>query len=287
MLTLTGVPCGILTGLTGISNTYLSAPLLHWLIGIKDRKLSGTVFLIAGFSALTGLLAYGQRHCLLVIPALLCGAGFLAGASVGARVEQTRGRPSATGAFIGAFLLLAVGVLMLCAGFHVIDFGRGLMPLVFGGRAEWFAYIVTGLVLGYLGRVTETWALLLVPAFVFLAGLSIWNAQGAALLILLMSTIPLGLIFTQAGEVEPGSSIWTSFGGVFGALVGSQVLAFGPAICGQQLLVSHGVVWCLDQAGQAVCIGGPRLLIIHGVALMILGMTRLTQKHAPREAATE
>jgi uncharacterized membrane protein YfcA len=259
-LALAGLPCGLVTGLTGISNTYLSASLLHWLTGIKERKLNGTVLVIAGFSAFTGILAYSQRHLVLILLAVVCGAGFLAGAALGARVQLQMGRRSAIGGVIGAVLLLGAGVLMVATGLHLIDAGNGLISPAFKGYSGIVGYGVLGALVGYLGRITEVWGLLIVPSLVYFAGLSIGYAQGAALLILLASTIPLGLVFARAGETEPRASIWTSFGSLFGALIGSQVAT------GHVLRPST-------------------LIFIHGLALLILGMARLTQRPEPQTSS--
>jgi hypothetical protein len=62
ILAIFGIPCGILTGLTGISNTYFASPMLSKMIGASGARLIGSTLAIATFSALTGLLAYGQMH---------------------------------------------------------------------------------------------------------------------------------------------------------------------------------------------------------------------------------
>ena len=160
-LALAGIPCGIITGLTGISNTYASASLLHWLTGLKERKLNGTVLIIAGFSALTAILAYSQRHMVLVELSAACGAGFLAGAAAAARVQLQAPRKSALGGLIGAGLLLAAGVLMVSTGLRLTAAGHGLCPSAFSGYTGRVGYFVLGALVGYLGRITEVWGLLL------------------------------------------------------------------------------------------------------------------------------
>ena len=258
MLTLAGIPCGIITGFTGISNTYLSASLLHWLIGLRDRKLNGTVLIIAGFTALTAILAYGQHHLVLVAQAIVCGAGFLGGAAYGTRVE-TSAPTRRVGAHAGTVLLLATGLLMVSTGLNFVHPGRGLLGHWFGGNIGLVSFLALGALLGFLGRVTEVWGLLIVPSLVYVVGLSIFYAQGAALFILLLSTIPLGLVFAQASETEPRASIWMSFGGLFGALAGSQLATGGLT---------------------------PNLLMfVHGIALLLLGMARLTQKPSAQSSS--
>jgi uncharacterized membrane protein YfcA len=140
----------------------------------------------------------------------------------------------------------------------LIQTGHGLAPAAFSGGTGLAGYFVLGALVGYLGRITEVWGLMIVPALVYIAGISIYYAQGAALLILLMSTVPLGLVFARAEEIEPRASIWTSFGGLFGALFGSQ-LATG------------------------VSLSANRLLFVHGIALLVLGMARLTQRPLPQQ----
>ena len=219
VLVVVGVPCGLLTGLTGMTNSYLVAPLLSWLIGLRDARLIGSALAVASFSSLTGILAYAQQGVLDWSLIVVVGLGFLVGAAFGQRAGSV---PAARVG--GAVLGIALGAAMIVVA-HLSAPWHALAAGAF--RSAWWpaAALVLGIATGLAGRVLDLAGLLIVPALYYVAGASMLAAQACALAILLVNSIPAAITYAQRSLTEVRSAVWMSFGALLGALGGSQATA--------------------------------------------------------------
>lgn len=256
ILIVVGVPCGVLTGLTGMTNSYIVTPLLNWLAGVKSVRLIGSTLAVSSFSALTGILAYAQLNC--VEPGMTIGValGFLAGAAYAQRAGAGRPGGAALGRAIGSGAATALALLMILNAHGLIRFH------VLAGAAFhspwWFASaIILGAVAGIAGRVLDLAGFLIAPGMYYIAGSSMIAAQGSAVAILLVNSIPATFAYARRGFTEPRTAVWVSVGALFGALGGSRAAA----------LHSH------DRD----------MLMVYAIVLLIMVVVRVLSSGAPEQ----
>lgn len=251
-LALFGLPCGLLTGLTGMGNSILAAPGLRWLLGLRPGRLSATALSATFFAALLSLVSYQQRGFVLWGTALLLGVGQLFGAAWGQRLAERV--PALTRlSYLWALLTMALGAGMVANGLHspVIS-GFSFRPIPLPPNA--FAALGVALAVGLVSRLAGLGGVLLVPAAIYLLGLPPHLAQGTALVVLLLAALPGALIHARRGDLEPQSAAWVSFGAVFGGLIGAYFAT--------RLLPGA-------------------LLSLSGAVLLVLGVTLLWRKTLP------
>ncbi|MDR3707631.1 MAG: sulfite exporter TauE/SafE family protein [Capsulimonadaceae bacterium] len=224
VLAVVGVPCGVLTGLTGMTNSYLVAPLLHWLIGLRDTRLIGSALTIASFSSLTGILAYTQHRALDWPLTIGVAIGFLFGASLGQRIGAMSPSIIVTGRVIGAVAGVLLAALMIANAYGLVRF-HVLAGDAFASPWSLAWSIGLGAAAGLAGRLFDLAGLLIVPALYYIAGTTMLASQACAMAILLANSIPAALIYARRSLIEPRSAVWMSFGALFGALGGSQAAA--------------------------------------------------------------
>jgi uncharacterized membrane protein YfcA len=223
ILALVGVPCGVLTGLTGIGNSVVLLPLLRWLIALKGQPLSGTTLTIMFFSAMTGLLAFGQNHDVLWLMGVALIVGYIPGAILGSRFIP----PGKTGANLRplwAVLTIGLGFFMVAHGFHLgpgerIVFGG---PRNLSGLSLYGVTFLVGLVVGLISRIADLGGTLMVPALIYLLREPARAAEGTALFVLLIASLPGALRYGAVRQLDSRATIWVSFGAVIGALLGSR-----------------------------------------------------------------
>lgn len=251
-LALFGVPCGLLTGLTGMGNSVLAAPGLRWLLGLRPARLSATALAATFFAALASLLSYQQRGWVFWGTALLLAFGQLIGAAWGQRLAERV--PTLTRlSWLWALLTMAVGAGMVIQGLHTpvrgsISFHPAPLP------PNAFAALGVALAVGLVSRLAGLGGVLVVPAAIYLLGMTPHAAQGTALVVLLLAALPGALIHARRGDVEPQSAAWVSFGAVFGGLMGAYF---------------------------AVRLSPGALLAVFGAILLALGVTLLWRNAPP------
>lgn len=240
ILVVVGFPCGLLTGLTGITNSFIVVPLLAWLVGIKDARLIGSALAVTSFSALTGVLAYTQHQSIDLILTIAVAAGFLLGAAFGQKLSAGRVRVILAGRGIGAVVGIVIAAIMLGDGIgeaHV----HPLAGALFATKWSVLPAALLGLATGFFGRLLDLAGLLIVPALYYFAGAHVFAAQGSAIAILLLNSVPAALTYARRGLSEVRSAVWVSFGALFGALFGSQTAALHPFF-DPPLLIVYAVV---------------------------------------------
>jgi uncharacterized membrane protein YfcA len=214
--------------------------MLSWLVGIKDARLIGSALAVTTFSALTGILAYAQTGSIDIGKTVAIAFGFLIGAALGQRAGADKPRASRRGRGIGVVVGGAISALMLAEGFGHLH----VRPLAFEffrhSGLGYLAALILGIGTGFFGRLLDLAGLLIVPALYFVAGSSMLAAQGCAVTILVLNSLPAAIAYARNGVSDARSSVWVSFGALFGALAGSQ--SAGRNHYDPQMLVVYGVV---------------------------------------------
>jgi uncharacterized membrane protein YfcA len=93
------------------------------------------------------------------------------------------------------------------------------------GGVMWFVYIILGLVAGTAGGLFGIGGgIILIPAMVYLFGLTEHQAQGTTLAILVP---PIGILaaikYYMEGNVKIGMAVFICLGFLFGGLIGAQL----------------------------------------------------------------
>jgi len=211
---LVGIPCGFLTGLSGIGSTSVVSAGVGFLLGVRDSRNSGAALLTTVASVLACLIAYSQHNACPWALALLVTIGQIIGAGFG---QSLKGKSPAVG-FLRPFLaiaIMALGLYMMVSRSHVY-------PILFvGGWRLLLCGLGVGIVTGLITGVLESGGLLTVPAALYLLGLPILKAQGLSILVLLLASLPAALAYLGVKAVEVRSASWVPFGALFGALAGA------------------------------------------------------------------
>jgi uncharacterized membrane protein YfcA len=182
---------------------------------------------------------------------VLIGLGCIVGASIGARQMSRSMNAYARMKPLWALGIAALGAWMVLQGFHIAH-----RP-VFHFLDNWAAAILVGVLVGFVGRISELGGVLSVPAIVFLLGQLPLSAQGTALVILALSSFPATAVYATRRQVSSPAVLWLSLGAVFGALVGSR---------------------------YAISLPETALLFLYGVVLVLLGLGLLARPGAQPRA---
>lgn len=250
-LTLFGLPVGLLTGLTAMGGSVVLIPGIRWLLGLHPLRAAATALAVTFFAALAGLLSYSQHASIRLGLALALALGQIIGAGWGAHLVE-RAPALIRLRLLWAVLVIASGLALAAQGRDLLPVRPWLSPL--SGLGLWSMALAVALAVGLVSRVIELGGVLLVPAAIELLHLPPHTAQGTALVVLLLASLPGMLIHAQRGNLEPQATIWLSFGAALGALVG----AFWANQIQDQLL----------------------LLTIYGLVLTLLGLTMLWRREA-------
>lgn len=257
ILVAVGIPCGVLTGVTGQSASPVFQPLVRWLLGLKGTILGGVVLGAVALSAWTGLFAYAQTRHVGWSLGVAYALGSLIGAAWGARLIKARAEIPAIARPIGALLTAGLALVISAEALGILPFhtlaplpGRWLPPL--GGFA-------LGALLGFFGQAAEIGSVLTVPGLVYLLGRPILEAQGTALLVTVLAALPVALLYLSQRLMDLRIALALSFGGFLGALFGSRLAV-----------------------GQFSDTG---LLLLQGLMLIGIGLSLLFQKAPPADDA--
>jgi uncharacterized membrane protein YfcA len=256
LLFLCGLPCGAFTGLTGMGTSVVVLPLQRYLLALRGPRAGATALAVTFFAAFTGLLSYAQNHDIRGGIAVVLALGQFWGAAWGQRVVASV--PGLTR--LNVVWAVIVGVIGLTMSANALGFGpKGLPGLNWSlfwlpdvGIWYWGAVLVTSVLVGLASRVVGLGGVLLVPAAIYLLHFTPQAAQGTALLVLALASLPSVLVYARRGEIELQSATWMSVGSVFGALLGAY--------------------WAVRILPTAL------LVLIYGVALMLIGLSLLWRR---------
>ncbi len=171
---------GLALGLLGGGGSILTVPILLYVVGLPTKTAIATSLLVVGLTSLTGVIQHGRVGNVRWGTGLVFGGVAMVGAYLGGRAA----------AFVpGPVLLIIFASLMVVTAV-------GMLRPKKGGDAEpvekAFSFpkiAAQGLVVGALtGLVGAGGGFLIVPALVFLAGLSMHEAVGTSLLVITMNS---------------------------------------------------------------------------------------------------
>jgi len=223
-LALFGIPCGVLTGLTGLSPAPIVQPSLRWLIGLSGPPLNGVVLVLVSFAAWTGLLTFGQTGHVQWLNGFLVTVGTFAGAAfAGAAIKRlpvlfAKARP------LWTFIPLALALLMIAQAAGLVNPKLTVGPLLSsqGHFLPLLWSLLIGVAVGFIGAAGDIGSMLTVPLLIYLLGQSIWEAEGTALYVLVLASLPSALIHALGRTLNTKSALFLSGGGILGALYGSR-----------------------------------------------------------------
>lgn len=263
LLFIFGLPCGAFTGLTGIGTSVLLLPMLRYLLAMRGSRASGVTLAVTFFAALTGLLSFGLHHEVRWGLGVLLAVGQFVGAILGQRLSErvpAVARPNM--AWVVLIILIGVGMSANAFGWprpglpwqaHPI-----LPPSAASGVLFWGSAVIIALAVGLVSRIIAFGGVLLVPAAIYGLHLVPQMAEGTALFVLLLASLPGMLIHAQQGDLDPQPATWISIGAVFGALVGAF---YGATVLSPVLL-----------------------LLIYGLVLVFVGLAMLWRRDRPADA---
>jgi len=220
ILFLFGLPLGMLTGLTAIAASVFAVPAVRSLLGLRPARAVGVGLAVTFFAALASLVSYAQHGFIFVGLALLLAVCQVVGAAWGqraaARLPVLDRLP-----WLWGTVVIAGGVGMLAQGLGY-----------FGGPVPWHANFahrpwlypeaaLIAVVVGIVSRIFGLGGVLMVPAAIYGLGMPPHAAQGTALVVLALASLPGMLIHARRGDVEPQAATWLSVGAVFGGLSGA------------------------------------------------------------------
>jgi uncharacterized membrane protein YfcA len=238
-LFLVGLPCGVFTGLTGIGTSVLILPLLAYLLALRGAKAGGTALAVTFCAALTGMLSYGLHHDVRWGLAVVMTVGQVIGAIYGQRLGE-RFPSLSTPNLVWPILVILAGLAMSATAVGwpkpgVPGHDWALLPfLPTHGLLYWAAAFVLAFLVGLVSRVMAFGGVLLVPVEIYALHLTPQAAEGTALFVLLLASLPGMLIQARKGEIASQSATWISVGAIFGALTGAY---YAAAVFSSLLLV--------------------------------------------------
>ena len=220
ILFLFGLPLGVLSGLTATASSVFAVPAVRSLLGLRPTRAVGVGLAVTFFAALASILSYAQHGYVFAWLALLLAVFQVVGAACGerlvARLPALDRLPWVWGTMIvlGGLAMLAQGLGFL--GPHAPWHAGFTHHLWFYPAAALLAAAV-----GIISRVLGLGGVLMVPAAIYGLGMPPQAAQGTALVVLVLASLPVMLIYVRRGDVEPQSATWLSAGAAFGGLAGA------------------------------------------------------------------
>lgn len=196
-------------------------PLIVELLKVRQHQAHGTSLIAIVFTGLMGAIAYGMEGSVDIVVALALTFTAILTARAGARFTEALPEWKLKRSF-GAFLALVAFLLVIKQHIPAFNLATALWSKV-------FVLLVTGAFTGFLsGMMGVGGGLIMVPAMVFLAGISQHTAQGTSLLVM----VPAGAIgaWTHwklghvALEIAPGLIA----GVLAGTWVGAKLAHFLP-----------------------------------------------------------
>ena len=251
ILAFCGFTVGTWSSLTGMGPAPILSPLLAWLIGLRDRRLSSVILLATMTISLLGLLAYVQTHAVSFPAAVIVAVSSILGALIGALPALNPLRESRAAIAFWACVALATGCWLMYAAAPIAGPStRNFLTTLPLFHNTWLTWFVSGLTAGLIGRLSNLAGAATVPVLLLFADTTPVVAQATSLAVLAIVSIVPAANYLSSNEAPPSPTLWTTFGGALGALTGARA---------------------------AVAIAPPVLVLIYGAGLFLLGFYRLFQ----------
>lgn len=216
-----GAAIGLSLGMLGGGGSILTVPALVYLLGQDTHIAVSTSLVIVGLNAGFGAALHQRAGTVRLRAAATFGAAGLAAAFIGARLSKLV--PEALLLVLFALLMLVVATLML----------RGASPrpspAVTAEAPVWWRIALAGSGVGFLtGFLGVGGGFLIVPALVLVLGMSMREAVGSSLVVIVINTF--AALLGHFGEPLNWPLILLLVaGGVAGSVVGSRTAHRVPA----------------------------------------------------------
>lgn len=240
VLLLVGLPCGILTGLTGAGASVVVQPLLRYLLGLRAGRLAATALAVTFVAALGAMLSYAQRGHVHWGLALVVLIGQTWGALLGGRVVGRAPRLLSL-QWLWALLVVALGLLMCWDGRGMGAHRHLAAALSVSPPLNFVAALAAALLAGVLSAWTGLGGALIVPVLLFAGGLAPLAAQGTAIVTLVLASLPGVAVHGAKGDVVPQAGTWMGLGALLGGLIGAYWAVLG-VLTGAQLVFVYGAL---------------------------------------------
>ncbi len=243
ILFLLGIPLGIVAGLTAMAASVFAVPVVRPLLGLRAGRAAGIGLAATFFAALAALLSYGLSGRILWGLALVLAVFQVVGAAWGERLALRFPALNRLPWLWGTLIVLG-GAAMAA---QALGYWGGPVSLSHAVVKPVWLYLLAlpvGFAVGVVSRVFSLGGVLLVPAAIYALGLPPQVAQGTALVVLVVASLPGMLLRAQRGEVEAQGATWLSGGAVLGGL-GGALFAVGRSMTEAHTLLVFGVVLTL------------------------------------------
>ncbi len=243
ILFLIGIPLGIVAGLTAMAASVFAVPVVQPLLGLRAGRAAGIGLTATFFAALAGLLSYGLSGRILWGLALILAVFQVVGAAWG---ERLVGRFPVLDRlpWLWGTLIVLGGLAMAAQAFGLLSGPVSLSHITVKTLWLYLWAVPVGIGVGVVSRVLSLGGVLLVPAAIYALGLPPQTAQGTALVVLALASLPGMLLRAQRGEVEAQGATWLSGGAVLGGLAGA-LFAVGNSMTEAHTLLVFGAVLTL------------------------------------------
>jgi len=282
------VVMGVVLGLLGGGGSILTVPILLYVAGLPPKQAIATSLLVVGVTSVSGIARHHRLGSVRWRLGLSFGAVAMVGAYLGGRA----------GAYVpGGVLLSLFALLMVVSAVGMLRGRKGCESTTQKSNPALWKLALLGLSVGLLtGLVGAGGGFIIVPALVFVAGLSMREAVGTSLLIIALNSgagvagqlghvdIALGTALVVTAAAVVGSFVGVSFSErispttlrrAFGALVlvmaGYILLRQAPA--SMQTWLSR-----VDHIAYALV----ALLAVTGAALLMHRLRRAKATEAPQ-----
>lgn len=240
LLFLFGLPCGLLAGLTGMAAGVAAGPLARFLLGLKAGRANGAALTVTFFAALSAILSYSQHGFIVWTYVVVLVIGQAAGALLAQKLV-TRYPRLLTQNWLWATLVVAIGLVMCAQGAGTWHLHFSLLPSSSGLPAIILTVSGLAVLIGLASGVMGLGGVFTVPAVLLLGGPAQQVAQGIAIGVLLIASLPGVLAHGARRDLEPASATWMSLGAIFGGLVGA-FYAVSPGLTAGHLMLIYGVL---------------------------------------------
>lgn len=243
ILFLLGIPLGIVAGLTAMAASVFAVPVVQPLLGLRAGRAAGIGLAATFFAALAALLSYGLSGRIFWGLALALTVAQVVGAAWGERIALRFPVLDRLPWLWGTLVVLG-GVAMAAQALGLLGGPLSLSHTAVKTLWLYLLALPVGFGVGVISRVFSLGGVLLVPAAIYALGLPPQVAQGTALVVLALASLPGMLLRAQRGEVEPQGATWLSAGAVLGGLAGA-LFAVSKSMTEAHTLFVFGVVLTL------------------------------------------
>ena len=221
-----GLGAGLLSGSFGVGGGVLMVPAMVLLLGIDQRRASGTSLAAIVPIAAVGVVGFAIQDQLDLPAAALLGIGAITGAPLGARLIHTIPVPRLRAGF-AALLLLTAARLLFALPESVVDESIGIVD----GASVVAVGFASGLLAGLFG---VGGGILMVPAQMVILGIDPATAKGTSLLVVIpaaasgtVQNLRRANSDLRVAAILGASGALTAFGGAFLATRMSTGVASG------------------------------------------------------------